>query len=217
MLKLGLGPPPQGGYELLCLGAHSDDIEIGCGGALFRLLRELPVARLTWVVLSGNEARAKEAREGARPFLEMAREGRLVQKSFRDGFFPYTAVPIKEFFEELKREVRPDLVLTHYREDRHQDHRLVSDLTYNSFRDHLVLEYEIPKFDGDLGRPNTYVTLDEERCQEKIAHLMAAFGTQRDKRWLSEDTFRAMLRLRGIEAASPSGFAEAFHGRKLVF
>src|SRR5205814_8337298 len=159
-------------------------------------------------VLSRRERSAKEARQGARTLLEMAHETSIVQKSIRDGFFPYTAVTIKEFFEELKREVRPDLVLTHYREDRHQDHRLVSDLTYNSFRDHLVLEYEIPKFDGDLGRPNTYVTLDEERCQEKIAHLMAAFGTQRDKRWFSEDTFRAMLRLRGIEAASPSGFAE---------
>jgi LmbE family N-acetylglucosaminyl deacetylase len=216
VLKLGLGAPAHGGYEILCIGAHSDDIEIGCGGTLFRLLRELPVARLTWVVLSGNDARAEEARQGARPFLALAREGRLVLKSFRDGFFPYTAVPIKEFFEELKREVRPDLVLTHYREDRHQDHRLVSDLTYNSFRDHLVLEYEIPKFDGDLGRPNTYVALDQETCKAKVTHLLAAFGTQRDKRWFSEDTFRAMLRLRGIEAGSPSGFAEAFHGRKIV-
>jgi len=202
--------------EVLCLGAHSDDIEIGCGGTILELLAANRGVRVTWVVFSGDARREAEARRAARRFLKDARSSEVFVLKHRDGFFPSQTTDIKEFFEELKREVRPDLVLTHYREDRHQDHRLVSDLTYNSFRDHLVLEYEIPKFDGDLGQPNTFVALDEATCKAKIDHLMAAFGTQRDKRWFSEDTFRAMLRLRGIEAASPSGFAEAFHGRKIV-
>lgn len=216
MFPLALGPPPRGGYELLCLGAHADDIEIGCGGTVLRLLAELPVARVTWVVLSGNPDRAREGRRGARGILGRHPGVRVVQQAFRDGFFPYVAVPIKEFFEQLKREVRPDLVFTHFREDRHQDHRLVSDLTYNTFRDHLVLEYEIMKVDGDLGRPNVYVPLDAATVGRKVRVLEACYGSQRDKRWFSEDAFRGLMRLRGVEAGAPSGFAEAFHGRKLV-
>jgi LmbE family N-acetylglucosaminyl deacetylase len=216
MLPLQLGRPPRGGYELLCLGAHSDDLEIGCSGTVLRLLAELPIARITWVVLSGNPARAKEARRGARRVLGQHRGARVIQQTFRDGFFPYVAVPIKEFFERLKREVHPDLILTHYREDRHQDHRLVSELTYNTFREHLLLEYEIFKVDGDLGRPNVYVPLGTATVRKKVSILDACFGSQRDHRWFSEDAFRGLMRLRGVEAVSPSGYAEAFYGRKLV-
>jgi LmbE family N-acetylglucosaminyl deacetylase len=168
------------------------------------------------VVLSGNEQRAREARRGARRVLGRHPGASVVQTAFRDGYFPYTAVPIKDHFEKLKREVNPDLVLTHYRDDRHQDHRLVSELTYNTFRDHLILEYEIMKLDGDIGNPNFYVPLDAATVRRKIRLLMDTFGTQRDKRWFSEDAFRALLRLRGVEAGAPSGLAEAFYARKIV-
>jgi LmbE family N-acetylglucosaminyl deacetylase len=216
MLPLVLAPPPRGGYELLCLGPHSDDIEIGCGGTLLRLLREAPVRVVTWVVLSGNAERAREARSAARRIVGRRAEARIVQRTFRDGFFPYVGAEVKEFFEDLKREVRPDLVFAPYREDRHQDHRLVSDLAYNTFRDHVLLEYEIMKVDGDLGRPNLYVALDEPTVTRKIAVLEECFGSQRDRRWFSEDAFRGLMRLRGIEAIAPSGYAEAFYARKLA-
>jgi LmbE family N-acetylglucosaminyl deacetylase len=216
MLPLAPRTPEQGGLELLCIGAHCDDLEIGCGGTLLRLVRELEVSRITWVVLSGNEDRAREARQGARRVVGRHRETRIVQAAFRDGFFPYTAIPIKEFFETLKGEVKPDVIFTHYRDDRHQDHRLVSELTYNTFRDHLIFEYEIVKLDGDIGNPNVYVPLDTTTVRRKISLLMDCFGTQRDKRWFSEDVFRGMMRLRGMEAGSTSGYAEAFYGRKLV-
>jgi len=216
MLPLKLGPPRRGGYEILCVGAHSDDLEIGCSGTVLRLLAELRIARITWVVLSGNPQRAREARAGARRVLGRHPGARLVQQTFRDGFFPYLGAQVKDFFETLKREVSPDVVFTHYREDRHQDHRLVSELTYNTFRNHLVLEYEIFKVDGDLGRPNTYVPLSAATVRRKVALLEASFGSQRDRRWFSEEAFRALLRLRGIEAGAESGYAEAFYGRKLV-
>jgi LmbE family N-acetylglucosaminyl deacetylase len=216
MLPLTLGAPGTSGYELLCLGAHSDDIEIGCGGTLFRLLRELPIARVTWVVLSGSAARAGEARRAARRVLGRRAEAKIIQASFRESYFPYTAVPIKEFFDSLRRDVNPDLVFTHYREDRHQDHRLVSDLTYNTFRDHLVLEYEIIKLDGDIGNPNVYVPLDAATVRRKTRLLMDSFGSQRDKRWFSEDVFRGLMRVRGVEAGTDSGYAEAFYARKIV-
>jgi LmbE family N-acetylglucosaminyl deacetylase len=216
MLPLGLPPRETGGYEVLCLGAHSDDIEIGCGGTMLRLLRDFPVARVVWVVLSGNAARAKEARRSARRILGRRVESRIIQCSFRESYFPYTAVPIKEFFDTLKDDVRPDLVLTHYRNDLHQDHRIVSELTYHTFRDHLVLEYEIVKLDGDVGNPNVYVPLDAGTVRRKLQVVMSSFASQRDKRWFSEDVFRAIMRLRGVEAGAPSGYAEAFYGRKLV-
>ena len=202
--------------ELLCLGAHSDDLEIGCSGTVLRLLRELHISRVTWVVLSGSPARAREARQGARRVVGRHTGTRIVQAEFRDGFFPYAGASIKEFFESLKREVKPDLILTHYRDDRHQDHRLVSELTYNTFRDHLIFEYEIMKLDGDLGNPNVYVPLDAATVRRKVSLLNGTFGSQRDKRWFSEDAFRGLMRLRGIEAGSPSGYAEAFYGRKVV-
>lgn len=216
MLPLAPRPAVRGGYEVLCLGAHSDDLEIGCAGTMMRLLRELPIERVTWAVFSGNTERAREAQRGACRVLGRRPGVRMVQSTFRDGFFPYTAVPIKEQFEELKREVQPDLVLTHYRDDRHQDHRLLSELTYNTFRDHLVLEYEVMKLDGDLGNPNVYVPLDAATVNRKVKLLADCFGSQRDKRWFNDEAFRALMRLRGVEAGSPSGYAEAFYGRKIV-
>jgi LmbE family N-acetylglucosaminyl deacetylase len=216
MLPLAPRTPKDGGLELLCIGAHSDDLEIGCSGTVLRLLREQPVERVTWVVLSGNPDRAREARQGARRVVGRHRGTRIVQAAFRDGFFPYSGAPIKEFFETLKSEVKPDLILTHYRHDLHQDHRLVSELTYNTFRDHLIFEYEIVKLDGDIGNPNVYVPLDSATVRRKISLLIDSFGSQRDKRWFSEDTFSGLMRLRGMEAGSSSGYAEAFYGRKIV-
>jgi len=216
MLRLAPAPANGRGLELLCLGAHSDDLEIGCSGTIFRWLEEQRIDRITWVVLSGNAERAAEAQRSARSMFGEHPGFRLIVESFRDGYFPYTAVPIKDFFESLKPQVQPDVVLTHYRDDRHQDHRLVSELTYNTFRDHLVLEYEIMKRDGDIGQPNTYVALDDASVDRKLDHLMTHFGTQRDRSWFSEDAFRGLMRLRGIEAGAPSGHAEAFHCRTLV-
>src|SRR3989454_6468600 len=197
--------------QVLCLGAHSDDIEIGCGGTALRLAATVPRAEFTWVVLSGDATRAEEARRSAALFAGAAAQTTVVVKEFRDGFFPYAGAEIKDFFEALKREVVPDIIFTHYRGDQHQDHRLVSELTWNTFRGHLVLEYEVPKYDGDLGRPNLYVPLSRAAGRIKVRHLLAAFGTQRGKRWFTADTFDGLLRLRGIETGTPDGYAEAFY------
>jgi LmbE family N-acetylglucosaminyl deacetylase len=204
------------GLRLLCLGAHSDDIEIGCGGLVLSLLQRRKVVDVDWIVFSAPSRRAREARRSADLFLERAHRKRVVIESFRDGFFPYEGARIKGVFESLKRRLRPDIVLTHYRDDRHQDHRVLSDLTWNTFRDHLVLEYEIPKFDGDLGSPNCFMPLDHSTCVTKAHHLTTAFGSQRDKHWFSEETFMGLMRLRGMECRSATGYAEAFYGRKVV-
>jgi len=202
--------------SVLCIGAHCDDIEIGCGGSLLRLLESNPALRVHWVVFSSNEQRAAEARAAADAVLAGASDARVEIEGFRGRYFPYVATEIKERFDRLAVEVAPDLVLTHYREDLHQDHRLLSELTYNTFRDHLILEYEIPKWDGDLGRPNVFVQLDSAHCDRKVEILLDAFPSQRDKHWFSEETFRGLMRIRGVEARAPSGYAEAFHCRKLV-
>jgi LmbE family N-acetylglucosaminyl deacetylase len=199
---------------ILCLGAHSDDIEIGCGGLILQLTAARPVD-VDWVVFSAPGPRAEEAKRSAKLFLRGARRQRILLKQFRDGFFPYDAA-IKEAFEELKAGPAPDLVLTHYRHDRHQDHRVVSDLTWNTFRDHLVLEYEIPKYDGDIGSPNFFVPLDRRTCQRKARHLQQVFGTQRQKHWFEDETFLGLMRLRGMECRARGGYAEAFYARKLV-
>jgi len=205
----------DGGLRVLAIGAHSDDIEIGCGGTVLRLVEDGLAASVGWVVLSAAGERAEEARASAASFLKQAPEHEVVVRGFRDGFLPYEGYQVKEFFEELKR-FDPDLVLTHRRADVHQDHRLVGELTWNTFRNHLVLEYEIPKYEGDLGQPNLFVTLDRSRCERKIELLMEGFRSQRDRRWFTEDTFWSLLRLRGLESNSPSTYAEAFHARKLV-
>jgi LmbE family N-acetylglucosaminyl deacetylase len=202
--------------ELLVLGAHADDIEIGCGGTILRLVEDGQVDRLTWVVLSGNEPRAAEARNSASAFLEGARESRVIVTDFRDGFFPYSGPGVKEFFEDLKQAVQPDLILTHRRTDQHQDHRLVAELTWNTWRNHVILEYEIPKYEGDLGSPNFFVPLSRDTCERKVELLLKNFPSQASRRWFTADTFWALLRLRGLECNAPSGFAEGWYARKLM-
>jgi len=216
MMRLRLGRADGSPWRILCLGAHCDDIEIGCGGTILNLTERRRDVSVTWVVFSGDDAREREARASATLFLAAACESTVSVHRFRDGFFPYAGAAIKEQFEALKRTVAPDLVLTHHGDDRHQDHRLISELTWNTFRDHLILEYEVPKYDGDFGSPNVLVELDETVCERKIRHLVESFKTQQSKPWFTEDTFRAVLRLRGMEANSPTRFAEGFYARKLV-
>jgi LmbE family N-acetylglucosaminyl deacetylase len=200
--------------NVLCLGCHSDDIEIGCGGTILRLSQDYPGSIFHWVVFSAIGVREAEARRAAELFAGSNIRGPVL-KQFRDGFMPFSGAEIKEIFETLKP-ISPDMVLTHYRDDAHQDHRLVADLTGNTFRDHLILQYEIPKWDGDMGQPNFYVPLTADAVDRKVAYLMEAFGSQRSKRWFDESTFRGLMRLRGMECNSPSGYAEAFHCRKAV-
>lgn len=205
------------GLKLLCLGAHSDDIEIGCGGTVLRLLEEDPAAEVCWAVLGASGARTQEALKSADLFLTNARRKEVITKEFRDGYFPYVGGEIKDFFEELKRKFSPDLVLTHYREDLHQDHRLVSELTWNTFRNHLILEYEIVKYDGDLGAPNFFVCLSEAVARKKIRNILECFQSQRNKGWFTEDTFSSIMRLRGVESSAPEKYAEGFYCRKMAY
>ena len=216
MIQLTLAPNGKEALRILCLGSHSDDIEIGCGGTILRLAEEYPGCTFHWVVFSATGPREAEARCGAALFAGPDRLKGLSLKTFRDGFMPFAGAEIKEFFEELKQAVSPDLIFTHQREDAHQDHRLISELTFNTFRDHLILEYEIPKYDGDLGRPNLFVPLDAQMCQKKIRYILDAFQSQHAKRWFQEETFSSLMRLRGMECNSPSGYAEAFYSRKLT-
>ena len=200
---------------LLCIGAHSDDIEIGCGGTVMKLVEANPDLDVRWVVLSAEDERGDEARASAERFLRGCANAEVEVESFRERYFPHLP-ELKEFFDSLGDRVRPDLVLTHHGLDAHQDHRTVSELTWNTFRDHAILEYEIPKYDGDLGQPNAFVTLDEDIARRKVRSIMEAFPSQATRDWFGEDTFLGLLRLRGIEARSPGGYAEAFHARKLV-
>jgi LmbE family N-acetylglucosaminyl deacetylase len=201
---------------VLVLGAHSDDIEIGCGATLLSWISSTAPIEVKWVVFSAHAERETEARESAADFLHGAARSTITVLHHRDGYFPSEFAAIKDGFEQLKHEFQPDIVLTHYRDDRHQDHRIISDLTYNSWRDHLVLEYEVPKYDGDFGRPNCYTPVSSELAQLKIDKLMTHFSTQRSKRWFSPDTFHGLMRLRGIESGSTSGLAEAFFARKIL-
>jgi LmbE family N-acetylglucosaminyl deacetylase len=202
--------------SLLCLGAHSDDIEIGCGGTILRLLSSYKRCHVTWVVFSAEGKRRNEAQASAGSFLKDARTKTIIIKRYKESFFPYRAEEIKKLFEQLKMQVSPDLILTHYRHDLHQDHRVICELTWNTFRNHQILEYEIPKYDGDLGQPNVYVPLSQKWCKEKVQYLTERFVTQSSKQWFTEDTFFSLLRLRGVEANAPEKYAEAFYGRKIV-
>lgn len=215
MIHLNLDGDSSGTPQILCLGSHSDDIEIGCGGTILRLAEQYPGAAFHWVVFSAIGVRAQEAQCGASFFAGSRLQG-LLLKGFRDGFMPFEGALVKDVFEELKQTVAPDLIFTHNRADAHQDHRLVAELTWNTFRDHLILEYEIPKYDGDLGQPSVFVPLRTEVCQNKVRYLMEAFRSQHKKRWFQEDTFFSLMRLRGMECNAPSGYAEAFYGRKVV-
>jgi LmbE family N-acetylglucosaminyl deacetylase len=214
MLKLNFGNSLQ---QVLCLGAHSDDIEIGCGGTLLKLIEMYPTLNVTWVVFGATGERKKEAIKSAEDFLSSVPRKNILVKGFKDGFFPYIGAEIKGYFEELKKEVNPDLILTHYRQDLHQDHRVISELTWNTFRNHLIWEYEIPKYDGDLGSPNLFVHLSRSICQQKIKHLTTYFQTQSNKQWFTEETFTAILRIRGIESNATEQYAEAFYCYKTVF
>ncbi len=216
MLSLHLNKGSRAPYTILCLGAHSDDIEIGCGATILELLSRYRALDFFWVVFSSSDQRDREARKSADLFLKSARRKTVVVHDFRNSFFPFVGAGIKEYFEELKKAVQPDLIFTHYRDDRHQDHRLISDLTWNTFRNHMILEYEIPKYDGDIGSPNCFVLLEKAKCQKKIRYLLSAFASQRDKRWFAAETFWGLMRLRGMEAGAPSGYAEAFYSRKLI-
>jgi LmbE family N-acetylglucosaminyl deacetylase len=216
MLRSVTGTSRKFTRHVLCLGAHCDDIEIGCGGTILRLLREEPGCEIYWKVFSSTPLRKREALKSAGLFLNGAKSKRLVINSYRDSYFPSLYGRIKAEFERLKKEFAPDLVLTHYRHDLHQDHRLISELTWNTFRSHLILEYETPKYDGDLGTPNLFVKLDRRTSECKAKYLCESFASQRTKQWFTAETFLALQRLRGIESNSPDGFAEGFHCRKLV-
>ena len=215
MLGVALNKPADTPIRVLCLGAHSDDIEIGCGGTILKLIADYPHLDVTWIVFGAGGVRVTEARSSAGDFLKQVKEKQITVKGFRDGFFPYIGGEIKDYFEQLKGELSPDLIFTHYRDDLHQDHRLINELTWNTFRDHLILEYEIPKYDGDLGSPNVFVHLDENTCKTKIGYLLAHFKSQHSRRWFTEDTFLAIMRLRGMESNAPGKYAEAFYTRKL--
>jgi LmbE family N-acetylglucosaminyl deacetylase len=201
--------------RVLVIGAHADDIEIGCGGTLLRMVDEVPSLDVTWVVLSADGKRGDEARTGARAFVGGAQSSDVVIGSFQDGYLPYLGSAVKDFFEDLARRVDPHLILTHARADLHQDHRLACELTWNTWRNHLVFEYEIPKYDGDLGTPNVFVTLTDAQLDRKIELLMDIYATQRSKHWFTEDLLKALPRVRGMEARSESGLAEGFTCRKL--
>jgi LmbE family N-acetylglucosaminyl deacetylase len=217
MLKFNFEEKSNSSYHVLCLGAHCDDIEIGCGGTILKLIKKYQNLVFYWVVFSSNPQREKEAYESAKKFLEGAQVKKIAIASFRDGFLPFMAIDIKEFFEHIKQEFQPDLIFTHCRNDLHQDHRLISELTWNTFRNHLILEYEIPKYDGDLGNPNFFVHLEPSLCQNKTQFILNSFLSQADKQWFAEETFLSILRLRGIESNAPGKYAEAFYCRKVVF
>lgn len=217
MLKFKLAKEEDRTLKILCLGAHSDDIEIGCGGTMLRFLSEYNNVEVHWVILGSSGRRDGEAVESANKFLANAKKKHIIIKNFKESFFPYIGCEIKEFFERLKKKVFPDIIFTHYRHDLHQDHRLVSELTWNTFRNHLIFEYEIIKYDGDLGSPNVFVHLDEDICKAKVNIIMESFKTQIHRGWFTPDTFLSMLRIRGAESKAPQKYAEGFYCRKLVF
>jgi LmbE family N-acetylglucosaminyl deacetylase len=217
MLRLSFLRPGPGPLRVLVLGAHADDIEIGCGGTLLRLCEEHPDLDVTWVVFCATPERATEARASAEAFLSGAARKEVVVKAHRDGYLPYSGAQVKDDFEALKSRTAPDVVLTHHRDDRHQDHRLVSDLTWNTWRDHVILEYEIPKYDGDFGTPNLFAPLSRAALDHKVGLILRSFPSQARKPWFDADLFRAVARIRGMECAAPEGLAEAFYCRKATF
>jgi len=203
--------------SILCIGCHADDIEIGCGGTLLKLLAANPELHITWVVLSAAGPRRAEAIASAERFLTGVKNQEIIVGEFRDTLFPFDGEAIKSFFARLGSETKPDLIFTHRREDLHQDHRTAAEFTWCSFRNHLILEYEIPKYEGDLGHPNVFMTLNEDIATRKIENLWAAFPTQQTKPWFSRETFWALLRIRGLECQASTHLAEGFHCRKMVF
>jgi LmbE family N-acetylglucosaminyl deacetylase len=215
MLRLDFGNPPSP-LRILCLGAHSDDIEIGCGGTVLRLLAERPGSTVHWVVVSATGPREAEARASAESFLAGAQTKNIVTRAFRESYFPAAWADIKDFFEETRRAFEPDVVFTHHPKDLHQDHRVVAELTWNTFRNHLVLEYEIPKYEGDLGTPNLFVPLTRAHADRKVELLLRHFPSQASRAWFRPDTFHGLMSVRAVECSAPEGRAEAFHTRKVV-
>ena len=215
MIHLILNATKDQNLQILCLGAHSDDIEIGCGGTILRLAEQYPSCNIHWVVFNAVGVREVEAQKAATLFAGSRLKGPLL-KGFPDGFMPFVGAELKSVFEEMKQAGSPDLIFTPNRGDAHQDHRLISELTWNTFRDHLILEYEIPKYDGDMGRPNVFVPLEPEMYERKIRYLMDVFQSQQGKRWFQPDTFMSLMRLRGMECNASSCHAEAFYCRKAV-
>ncbi len=207
---------PGDRLSVLCLGAHSDDIEIGAGATLLSLQERGVLLDVHWCVLSGIGERESEARASASEFLSGARRSQIEIMSFRDSFFPEQGDAIKSWFAALRERVDPDLILTHRKGDAHQDHQHICRLTWNTFRDHCILEYEIPKWDGDMGQPNFYVPVSASVMKRKIDLLTTHFGSQRSKQWFDSETFLGLARLRGMECRAPERYAEAFVGRKLA-
>jgi LmbE family N-acetylglucosaminyl deacetylase len=202
--------------RILAIGCHADDIEIGCGGTLLTLVERRPDLEVTWAVLSADGERRAEAESSAQLFLAGAANVDLRIESFRDGFFPHRGEEVKDWFEGLKASVDPTIIFTHTEHDRHQDHRLVAELTWNTFRRHLILEYEIPKYDGDLGSPNVFVPIDADVARRKAELIRKQFASQSSKQWFDDELLLSVLRLRGIEASPPTRYAEAFYCRKLT-
>jgi LmbE family N-acetylglucosaminyl deacetylase len=216
MMKLNLSCGSDGNLKVLCLGSHSDDIEIGCGGTILQLLQQYPACTFYWVVFSAIGVRKAEAQRGVESFVGCKNLAHSLFKEFPDTRMPFVGADIKTSFDELKQLVSPDLIFTHSSKDAHQDHRLISELTWNAFRDHFILEYEIPKYDGDMGQPSVFVPLEPDSCKRKIRYILDVFKSQHCKRWFEESTFLSLMRLRGMECNAPSGYAEAFYCRKLA-
>lgn len=215
LIRLSLDGGVRQQRTILCIGAHADDIEIGCGGTLLLLRESFPDLKFHWMVFTASGLRANEASKGAQLFAEGCQK-EVILKSYRDGFLPYLGAEVKDCFEDVKSKIEPDIIFTHWGGDAHQDHRLLSELTWNTFRNHMILEYEIPKYDGDLGRPNVFVPLDSGTCEKKMDYLFTAFASQGDKKWFSRETFMGLMRIRGMESNAPSGYAEAFYARKVI-
>jgi len=215
-MMLRFKPELAANGTVLCLGAHCDDIEIGCGGALVELRERHPHLRFVWVVFSGDTLRERETRAAAAALLGEGAHLSVEVQHFRGSYFPYCGADIKDAFEAVRQRVSPDLVFTHYLADRHQDHRVVAELTWNTFRSHAILEYEIAKYEGDLAHPGLYCPLSTASVDRKVTTLLQCFASQRNHQWFDADLFRGHLRLRGVECNSPTGYAEAFHARKLV-
>ena len=216
MLPVNFGEKDNEVKTFLFLGAHCDDIEIGCGGTIQKLVRSYPNSNYHWIVFSSNANRKSEAQSSATDYMAGITQKNIVINEFKNGYFPQEWANIKDYMEKLKSQVRPDVVFTHYRNDLHQDHRVVSELTWNTFRDNTILEYEIAKYDGDLGQPNCFVHLSKEQSTYKVKKILQHFQSQKDKHWFTEEVFLSLMRLRGLESISPSGYAEAFYSRKMI-
>jgi len=217
MLALDFSSRRSKVFDVLCIGAHCDDIEIGCGGTILSLQRRYRNCRVHWLVLTSGTARRGEAQRSANAFVAEWARGEVRICDLPDGLLPSHFSDVKAEFESVKRQIEPSLILTHHGADLHQDHRLLSHVTWQTFRDHAIWEYEIPKYDGDLVTPNMYVPLAAATAARKTRLIMKFFASQLGKSWFKAENLDALMRLRGLESRAASGLAEAFHCRKLVF